>query len=47
VLYGVTARDGVATAAACGVLLVAALAATIPPAIRAMRVNPVDGLRAD
>ena len=47
VLYGVTARDGVATGAACAVLIVAALAATVPPAMRAMRVNPVDGLRAE
>ncbi len=47
VLYGVSARDGVATAAACAVLIAAALIATIPPAVRAMRVNPVDGLRVD
>jgi putative ABC transport system permease protein len=47
VLYGVSARDAVATGAACAVLIVAALVATVPPALRAMRVNPVDGLRAD
>ena len=47
VLYGVSARDVVATGAACAVLIVAALVATVPPAVRAMRVNPVDGLRVE
>ncbi len=47
VLYGVSARDVVATGAACAVLIVAALVATVPPALRAMRVNPVEGLRAE
>jgi hypothetical protein len=47
VLYGVSARDPVATGAACAVLLAAALVATLPPALRAMRVKPVDGLRAE
>ena len=47
VLYGVSARDVGATAAACVVLIAAALIATIPPAVRAMRVNPVDGLRVE
>jgi putative ABC transport system permease protein len=47
VLYGVSARDPVATTAACAVLVAAALLATVPPALRAMRVNPVDGLRAE
>jgi putative ABC transport system permease protein len=47
VLYGVSARDAVATGAACAVLIAAALVATVPPALKAMRVNPVDGLRAD
>jgi putative ABC transport system permease protein len=47
VLYGVSARDTVATGAACAVLIVAALAATVPPAVKAMRVNPVDGLRTE
>jgi putative ABC transport system permease protein len=47
VLYGVSARDAVATGAACAVLIVAALVATVPPALRAMRVNPVEGLRAE
>ena len=47
VLYGVSAHDAVATGTACLVLVVAALAATVPPAVRAMRVNPVDGLRVE
>ena len=47
VLYGVSARDALATGAACAVLIVAALVATVPPALRAMRVNPVEGLRAE
>jgi predicted permease len=47
VLYGVSAHDATATAAGCVVLVVAALAATVPPAVRAMRVNPVDGLRVE
>jgi len=47
VLYGVSARDALATGAACAVLVVAALVATVPPAVRAMRVNPVEGLRVE
>jgi predicted permease len=47
VLYGVSARDGFATGAACAVLVVAALVATVPPAVRAMRINPVEGLRVE
>jgi putative ABC transport system permease protein len=47
VLYGVSAQDAAATGAACAVLVLAALAATVPPAVRAMRVNPVDGLRVE
>jgi putative ABC transport system permease protein len=47
VLYGVSARDAVATGAACAVLIAAAVAATVPPALRAMRVNPVEGLRVE
>lgn len=47
VLYGVSAHDGVAIGAACAVLVVAALVATLPPAWRAMRVNPVEGLRVE
>jgi hypothetical protein len=47
VLYQVSATDLAATALASGLLLTAALVACIPPAIRAMRVNPVEGLRAE
>jgi len=47
VLYGVSARDALATGVACAVLVVAALVATLPPALRAMRVNPVEGLRVE
>jgi putative ABC transport system permease protein len=47
VLYEVAPSDANATATAALVLLVAALVACIPPAIRAMRVDPVEGLRAE
>jgi putative ABC transport system permease protein len=47
VLYQVTPGDFRSTAIAGGVLLAAALIACIPPAIRAMRVDPVEGLRAE
>jgi ABC-type antimicrobial peptide transport system permease subunit len=47
VLFGVTPSDPVATLAAAGVLVAAALLASIPPAVRAMRVDPVEGLRAE
>jgi predicted permease len=47
VLFGVTPSDPVSTIAAGGVLVAAALVASIPPALRAMRVDPVEGLRAD
>ena len=47
VLFGVTPSDPVSTLAAGGVLIAAALIACIPPAIRAMRVDPVIGLRAE
>lgn len=47
VLFGVTPSDMSATAVASGLLLAAALAACVPPAIRAMRVDPVEGLRAE
>lgn len=47
VLYEVSPTDVGSTAAAGGLLLVAALAGCVPPAIRAMHVDPVEGLRAD
>ena len=47
VLFGVTASDATALATAAAFLLVAALAACVPPALRAMRVDPVEGLRAE
>jgi ABC-type antimicrobial peptide transport system permease subunit len=47
VLFGVSASDLTAIATAGGVLLLAALVACIPPALRAMRVDPVEGLRAE
>ena len=47
VVYGVTTTDAMALATASALLLIAAIIACVPPAIRAMRVNPVDGLRAE
>jgi predicted permease len=47
VLFGVTPSDALSTVLASAVLLLAALIACIPPAIRAMRVDPVVGLRAE
>jgi ABC-type lipoprotein release transport system permease subunit len=47
VLYQVSPSDVGSTAAAAALLLVAALVACIPPALRAMRVDPVEGLRAE
>jgi putative ABC transport system permease protein len=47
VLFGVTTSDAAALVTAGSFLLLAALVACVPPALRAMRVNPVDGLRAE
>ena len=47
VVYGVSPSDPGSTVAAMVVLLAAALIACIPPALRAMRVDPVEGLRAE
>jgi predicted permease len=47
VLFGVTPSDLVSTLAASAVLVVAALIACIPPTLRAMRVDPVEGLRVE
>jgi predicted permease len=47
VLYEVAPNDARSAAIAGALLLAAALVACIPPAIRAMRVDPVEGLRAE
>lgn len=47
VLYDVTPSDAGSTAIASGLLLTAALLAVLPPVIRATRVDPVEGLRAE
>jgi len=47
VLYEVSPGDISSTMTASGLLLVAALVACLPPALRAMRVDPVEGLRAE
>jgi putative ABC transport system permease protein len=47
VVFGVTTSDAIALVTASVLLLVAALVACVPPAIRAMRVDPVEGLRSE
>jgi predicted permease len=47
VLYQVEPSDAASALAAGGLLLTAALIASVPPALRAMRVNPVEGLRVE
>ncbi len=47
VLYQVSPNDVGSSLAASAVLMAAALIACIPPALRAMRVDPVEGLRAE
>jgi len=47
VLYQVEPSDMGSALAASGLLLVAALIACVPPAVRAMRVDPVEGLRVE
>lgn len=47
VLFGVTASDAIALVTAGSFLLLAAMVACVPPALRAMRVDPVEGLRAE
>ena len=46
-LYGIRPRDPLVFAAAAGLIVAAALAAALPPAWRAARVDPVETLRAD
>lgn len=47
VLFGITPTDGTSMAIGTGLLFLAALMASLPPAWRAMRVDPVEGLRAE
>jgi putative ABC transport system permease protein len=47
VVYGVATTDVIALATASTLLLVAAIVACVPAAVRAMRVDPVEGLRAE
>jgi putative ABC transport system permease protein len=47
VLYNVSPGDATSTLAAAVLIVVAALAACVPPVVRAMRVDPVEGLRAE
>ena len=47
VLFGVTPDDIASTVTAALLLFVAAILASLPAAIRAMRTDPVEGLRAD
>jgi predicted permease len=47
VVFGVTTSDATALLTASALLLLAALIACVPPALRAMRVDPVEGLRAE
>lgn len=47
VVFGVTTSDATAVITASALLLIAALVACVPPALRAMRVDPVEGLRAE
>jgi predicted permease len=47
VVFGVTTTDAAALAAASLLLLIAAVVACVPAAVRAMRVDPVEGLRAE
>jgi predicted permease len=47
VLFGVTTTDATALLTASALLMLAALVACVPPALRAMRVDPVEGLRSE
>jgi putative ABC transport system permease protein len=47
VVFGVTTTDVAAIATASLLLLIAAIVACVPAAVRAMRVDPVEGLRAE
>jgi ABC-type antimicrobial peptide transport system permease subunit len=47
VLFEMSPRDPASLVAACALLVAVALIACVPPALRALRVDPVDGLRAE
>jgi hypothetical protein len=47
VLFDLSPRDPASVLAACALLVASALAACVPAALRALRVDPVDGLRAE
>lgn len=47
VVFGISPNDTTAIGAAALLLLVSGLCACVPAALRAMRVDPVEGLRAD
>ncbi len=47
VLFEMSPRDPASLTAACALLVAVALVACVPPALRALRVDPVDGLRAE
>lgn len=47
VLFEMSPRDPASLTAACVLLIVVALVACVPPALRALRVDPVEGLRAE
>ena len=47
VLFELSPRDPASLTAACVLLVAVALIACVPPALRALRVDPVDGLRAE
>ena len=46
-LYGVTASDPLTYAGVAGLLALAAMAATVVPALRATRIDPSTALRAE
>jgi len=47
VLFDVSPGDASAAATAAVIVLVATLLACVPPALRAMRVDPIEGLRSE
>jgi putative ABC transport system permease protein len=47
VLFEMSPRDPASLVAACALLVTVALVACVPPALRALRVDPVNGLRAE